>query len=106
ALASEGGPIVPWMVWIHGYHALLRAALAIKKRTARAREPSDERALALARDATEISGVHIDAVFVRAIARPASGRIVPIVYPRLSELHGRSATEIADVLFPRRRARR
>jgi hypothetical protein len=104
--AARGAAIEPWMAWIHGYHALLRAALGIKARTARSREIAPARVHSLADDASREAGLEIDAAFVRAVVRPAGGRILPVVYARLAVEHGVTADAIADALFPRRRARR
>jgi hypothetical protein len=106
AAAAESGPPEPWMAWIHGYHALLRASFAIKARALVEGVPSPERAASMASDVSRKAGVQIDAAFVEAVLRPAGGRVLPVVYARLAASHGIAADVIADALFPRRRARR
>jgi hypothetical protein len=106
ASASAGGPVLPWMEWLCAYHALMRAALRVKRRLARTRDVAGDRAIALAEEATSIAGIPLDADFVRAVARPPLGRITPLVLARLSELFGAEPDAIADELFPRRRALR
>ena len=104
--AARGGRGEPWMEWLLAYHALMRAALRVKLRLARARVVSDARAQSLAADASAIAGTPVDAELVRAIARPPAGRITPLVYARLGRTFGVAPNEIADALFPRRRALR
>ncbi len=104
--AARGGRSMPWMAWIYGYHALLRAALCTKARTTRDRDVSSERALTIARDVSRYAGVAVDEAFVRAVARPPNGRMIPIVYARLAAHFAVDEEVIADALFPRRRARR
>src|SRR5258706_498219 len=50
AAAAAGGPILDWMAWLAGYHALLRAALRIRIRATRSRIVDEARALTLAED--------------------------------------------------------
>jgi hypothetical protein len=100
AAAAEGGPTAPWMEWLGGYHALLRAALRIKPRAGAGL--SDARAEALARDASAFAGVEVDAAFVRAVAAPPGGRVVGVVFARLSRLHGCPVAEMKAALFPAR----
>jgi hypothetical protein len=97
--AAEGGPRQPWMDWMHGYHALMRAALAIKRRLARARIPSEARARAIAEEVSA-AGAPVDAAFVRAVARPPDGRINVVVFARLGALTGVAPDEIWEALFP------
>lgn len=98
--AAEGGPAAPWMEWLAGYHALLRAALRIK---ARARgDLDDARAEALGRDASAFAGVEVDATFVREVASPPDGRVVGVVFSRLERLHGGEAAAMKRALFPGR----
>ena len=102
-LAAAGGPVVDWMIWLAGYHALLRAALRIRIRTTRIRAIDDARAREIAEDAAAHSGATIDPAFVHAVIRPPGGRIIPVVYARLAALHGAPAAEIKRALFPRSR---
>lgn len=98
AEAAAGAPVAPWMAWISGYHALLRAALFLKPRAARGLD--DARAAALAREAAAHAGTPIDAAFVRAVAAPPGGRVVSVVLARLAAADGRSPDEIKRALFP------
>jgi hypothetical protein len=100
ARAAEGGPADPWMAWMAGYHALFRAALRVRSRTLRARDPDDARAEELARDASAHAGVAVDAAFVRAVARPPGGRLAAVVFARLEATAGVPAAEIKRALFP------
>jgi hypothetical protein len=102
ALAAAGGPVEPWMEWLSGYHALLRAALALKPRVAPV-PLDDARAERLAREASAALGegaAAIDAAFVRAVADPPRGRLVALVFARLEEMHGCPATAIKRAIFP------
>ena len=109
AAAAAGGPILDWMAWLAGYHALLRAALRIRIRSTRStrstegRTVDEARATSLAEDAAAHSGAAIDAAFVRAVLRPPGGRINPVVFARLAHLHGATAATIKRALFPHAR---
>ena len=102
-LAAGGGRVLPWMAWMHAYHRLMRAALRVKVRLARARDVDDVRAAALAEEATALAGAAFDAELVRAVARPPGGRIAPLILERVSLTFGVDPLEIADALFPRLR---
>jgi hypothetical protein len=104
--AATGAPVEPWMAWLHGYHALMRAALRVKGRLRKAREITDARAGALAAEATTCAGTPVGPDFVRAVARPPGGRITPVVLARLAALFEVDPEVILDTLFPHRRARR
>ncbi len=99
AAAAAGGAVEPWMEWLDGYHALLRAALALKPRVPRGRELDDARASRLASEASASAGVAVDSAFVRAVADPPGGRLVAVVLARLEALHGCPAAEIKRALF-------
>ena len=103
AESAAGGPVEPWMIWLAGYHALLRAALRIRIRATKTRLVDDARAHDLAEDAAIHSGAAIDPAFVHAILRPPGGRIIPVVLDRLEALHGTPAAVIKRALFPRSR---
>lgn len=103
--ALAGGALEPWMAWLHGYHALLRAALYIKLRTARDRNPDADRARALAERATAHAGVTVDEAFVREAATPPRGRLNVVVFERLSAIFGAPARDIQRALFPGLRSR-
>ncbi len=104
--ALAGGVIEPWMAWMVGYHALLRAGLRIRIRTTKDRVCSEERARELAEDAAKHAGIEIDVAFVQATLRPPAGRIAAVVYMRLEVLFGERASVIRAALFPRLRDRR
>ncbi len=106
ATAAAGGPILDWMAWLAGYHALLRAALRIRIRSTRSRAVDEARAVSLADDAAAHSGAAVDVAFVRAVLRPPGGRINPVVFARLAHLHGAEAAAIKRALFPRARDER
>lgn len=100
AAAAAGGPEEAWMTWLAGYHALLAAALRIKRRLARGRAPDAATVTTIAREA----GAHaaaIDEDFVRAVASPPGGRVKGVVLTRLAVLHGAEADAIKAALFPR-----
>lgn len=101
--AAAGGPMEPWMAWLSGYHALLRAALALKPRVARGPVLDDARAELLATEASVEAGAPIDAAFVRAVRDPPGGRLVALVFARLEQTHGVPAATLKRALFPRSR---
>jgi hypothetical protein len=112
--AIAGAPIEPWIAWLHGYHALLRAALAIKPLASRAGELEQPRARELAlRGASRAApggaagtwAALIDEDFVRAVARPPGGRINTVVFDRLSTVFGEPAAILHRALFPALRSR-
>jgi hypothetical protein len=100
ANAAKGGPIEPWMEWLAGYHALLRAALRLKPRLSRGEPLDDARADRLARDASAHAGIDLDAAFVRGVADPPRGRLNTFVFLRLSQTHGHPPESIKRALFP------
>src|SRR5262249_61413005 len=71
--AAAGGPVEPWMEWLSGYHALLRAALFIKPRVRRGVPLDDARAERPAREAGPGGG--LDAALRRPGAAPPDGRL-------------------------------
>lgn len=120
AAAVGGAAPEPWMLWMGDYHALLRAALRIKRRLRRGAPLNDAAAEALAKEvskevasavlgageaASEGGVVLVDRTFVRAVAHPPGGRLNQVVFERLAMLHGSPAEVIAAALFARRRAR-
>jgi hypothetical protein len=97
AAAAEGrGPVEDWMAWMHAYHALLRAALHVKRHGG-----LDDVAMQHARDA----GISVDEAFAAACRRPPAGRIGDIVLRRLGRHFGVAPDLIARALFPRQRRR-
>jgi len=99
--ALAGASIEPWIPWMIAYHALMRAALRVKLRTAKLRDVPAERALSLAEDASAHAGITVDASFVRAAANPPRGRLVALVLARLASRFGEPSATIAAALFPR-----
>jgi hypothetical protein len=79
ALCAAGGD-EPWMAWMVRYHELMRAALAIRRG-----ENGDA-----------------DEELVRAVKRPAHGRLNVVVFAALAREFGVEARTIWDALFPRR----
>jgi hypothetical protein len=88
------------MAWLHAYHGLMRAALALKRRGAR---PADEAGLAaIAADCQ----VTIDSAFAARVAAPPHGRLMVVVFDRLSELFAIPPKVLWDTLFPPRKGER
>lgn len=104
--ASGAAAEAPWMAWMHGYHALYRAALHAKRHLARAHDSSDEEVRAAAEGAGRHAGIGVDAAFVRSVARPPGGRLATVVLDRLASAFAATPDRIADELFPCRRALR
>jgi hypothetical protein len=100
--AHAGGPAERWMPWMHRYHALMRAALYVKIRVARAPDLAEAEAESLATKATAHARVPVGPDFVRAVKAPPAGRLKPLVLERLSAAFGAPSGEIRDALFPRR----
>jgi hypothetical protein len=114
--AVGGAAPEPWMLWMWDYHALLRAALRIKRRLRRHAPLDDVAAEALAKEvASAVLGMSgpaseggvtlVDRTFVRAVEHPPGGRLNQVVFERLAVLHGSPAEVIAAALFARRRGR-
>ncbi len=98
---AVGGPVAPWMTAMAGYHALMRAALGVK------RAGSDPNAVRAALDALHGStGITLDAKDLAAIARPPRGRLGVFVFARLGEALGRPPEELWQEMFPTGRADR
>jgi hypothetical protein len=98
-----GAPEAPWMRPMAAYHALYRAALYVKGRTAKGEAPSAEAAAALAAAAGRHASIDVDLAFVRAVARPDGGRIGPIVLAEVAARHGGDEGALRGILFPTRR---
>jgi len=96
ARAAAGEAAEPWMAWLAGYHAWMRAALWLKPRLAR----EGDGAAALAEGAAAHAGVAVDEAFVQAVARPPAGRLVAAVLARLAAIHGVPAEAIKRAIFP------
>ena len=65
----------PWMAWLCSLHARLRAALSVKRRLGRRRDPAPREVKAIAAAASRECGTRVDAAFVRAIASCRDGRL-------------------------------
>jgi len=78
--ACEAGEDAPWMAWMARYHELMRAALALRRG-----EPAT-----------------VDAAFVRAVQRPAHGRLNVAVFAQLGREFDVEPRTVWDTLFPRR----
>ena len=83
--AQTGAPVEPWMVWIDGYHALMRQALAARRDRTAGRDPGT------------------DDDFARAALEPPEGRMAVVVLRALAVRFGAPAATIAAALFPPRR---
>jgi hypothetical protein len=112
AAAAAGGAVADWMAWMDGYHALMRAALAIKRRLAGAASAA-ESAKAAATLATPVrdaiaadTGVAVDDAFVAAVAAPPHGRLNVVVFDRLAAATGIPAKRLWDALYPPRKGDR
>ncbi|WP_437320353.1 hypothetical protein [Sorangium sp. So ce385] len=102
--ALAGGAEERWMAWMHGYHALMRAALYVKIRVARRQELSEGEAAALAERAARHAGAAVDIAFVMAVKAPPDGRLNRVVLGRIAAMSGASMAEIRGTIFPRRPA--
>lgn len=98
-------PPAPWMLWMHDFHALYRAALHLKRRLARRPPPPPDEAAILAQESSTRYRTSIDIDFVLAVQRPPRGRLGDLVLDRLAARHRAPAATIASTLFPPRHAR-
>lgn len=99
--ALECGTAERWMIILHSYHALMRAALFIKARIPRKDGLSTEKAEDLSRRAhTLAQGLEplITADFAKAVARPPQGRINTILFEILSIVFKEPAPMIQSLL--------
>lgn len=86
AAAADGdAPAAAWMLWIDGYHALMKQALAARSGRAR----GESRAT--------------DGAFEQAVLSPPGGRMGVVVLRALAIRFGVPAATIAAKLFPPRR---
>ena len=99
--AVVGGSPPPWMDWIDGYHALMRAALALRAPERGRAAGADSRALAAreARGRGEAPG----GLFEAEVLAPPRGRMGVVVMRALAARFGVPAATIAAALFPLRR---
>ena len=102
AVAAGTAPVAPWMDWCLGYHSLMRAALAIKRRVGRT-TPSEALVRSLAHEAGITAGMPLDGDFVRAVAHPPEGRLNAVVFARLGAHLGVEPQVVWECLFPTRR---
>ena len=100
--AAAGDAAADWMTWMHGYHALMRAALAIKVRLAHGAEITAEQLATIARDC----GASVDEDFAAAVASPPHGRLNVVVFDRLATQLGVASKTIWDELYPPRKGPR
>jgi hypothetical protein len=96
-----GAPAEPWMDWIDGYHALMRAALALRAPERGRAAGADSRALAAL--ATRAAGLAVDEAFVASALAPPGGRVGVVVLRALGARFGVPPAAIAVALFPVRR---
>jgi len=99
AVGLDAG-VEPWMTAMAGYHALMRAALGIR----RAGTPEAVRAEVDALRAA--TGIALDDADLAAIARPPRGRLGVFVFARLGAALGRPPEELWQAMFPTGRADR
>jgi hypothetical protein len=93
--AAEGAPVEPWMAWLHGFHTLMRAGLAVRLALADGKSPD------------EVAAMHgVERSFVDAMRAPPHGRMMVVVFDRLAARHNVPAKTIWDTLFPPRRGER
>jgi hypothetical protein len=102
--AAHGAGFQPWMQWMHEYHLAMRAALAVKRRLAGRRTPSDALAFEIAGAVSVELGYRCDLEFVFAVAHPPQGRINPVVLRRLASMFDADPEALGRALFPARAA--
>jgi hypothetical protein len=100
--AGEPAAFAPWMGWMHGYHAWMRAALVLKPRLARKPVPAPEVAAHLAGELAARTGLAVEPAFVCAVAAPPAGRLRPIVLAQLAREQEVPLEHLVAVLFPAR----
>lgn len=103
AAALAGGPAAAWMSAMAAYHALYRAALFVKGRVGKGRDPGPEEASSLARAASRHAAVEVGIGFVHAVARPAAGRIGAAVIAEVAAREAVPEAALVTMLFPTRR---
>jgi hypothetical protein len=103
AAAASNAPAEPWMTWIAAYHALMRAALAVRDPARAAAARGDAAALAALATVAADEAAPLDVAFVAAVLAPPDGRVGVVVLRALAARFGVPATTIAATLFPTRR---
>jgi hypothetical protein len=96
---ASGEPREAWIGWIAAYHALMRAALAVRAPA----EVSNAVGASLADRATRAAGIPIDPAFIAAALRPPEGRLGIVVFRALAARFAVPASTISTTLFPVRR---
>lgn len=96
----------PWMAALGGYHAMMRAALAIKRAYAEGGAAEGERVRAAVAALREGAGITLDGKDLAAIAAPPGGRLGVFVFERLGRELGREPAELWQATFPTGRADR
>lgn len=101
ARALSTTTIEPWMEWMLAYHALMRAALALKRQFASELgfDLDLERATQIAQGLKLGLSASAGAAFVREVARPPGGRLNRVIFQLLECAFGVSATQIESTLF-------
>ena len=96
-----GAGVEPWMTAMAGYHALMRAALGVR------RAGGDPEAVRAEVDALHTTtGITLDDADLAAIAKPPRGRLGVFVFARLGAALGRPPEELWQAMFPTGRADR
>jgi hypothetical protein len=98
-LALRGGPTEALLEWVSQYHALMRAALMIKRRLRGRRQVSSEEASLLASSVSRELGMHCDLELVVAVQSPPRGRLNEVVFLRLASTFGVSPDRLRTALF-------
>lgn len=106
AALEAGGDAEPWMTAMAGYHALMRAALAIKRAYAEGEAAEGEAVRAAVESLRAECGMTLDAQDLAAIATPPRGRVGVFVFGRLGRALGRDPEELWQAMFPTGRADR
>jgi len=112
-VAAAGGPLEPWMCWIHVFHGLMAATLRVKgAASAHKLRPGNTPSAPPAPGSRATSEIlellarlgHADpSAFLATVAAPPRGRLVPLVIDALATAFGVDRDVLEDALFPRRR---
>jgi hypothetical protein len=98
--ARDPAAFQPWMGWLHGYHAWMRAALALKPRLAALALDADL-AARLAGEISNRTGLAVDPAFVHAVAAPPGGRVRTVVLACVAREYGAPLDALHATLLPR-----
>ncbi len=99
--AARGGPLAPWMAWLHGYHGSLRAALFLKARQKRGAAAAPVPREELARLASEHAGYVVGVELVDALFSHGRCKIISVALTHVAELHEVDAELVRAALLPR-----